>query len=119
LIITDKRTIIKDYKEKLLKFINLVFLFVMLYLTACNSSSTSALIGKWVSEEEPNVVFEFLEDGAGIFSLGKGDIKFTWTVVEKGQLIMTFTERPVEPIDFVISGSVLILGGDKFNKWKQ
>jgi hypothetical protein len=119
LILTDITTTIEGHEEKLLKFCNLALLFVILYLSACNNSGASALVGKWVSEEEQNIAFEFVSDGTGTLFLGENGVKFTWTAEEKGQLILMIYDRPALPINFEISGSALILDGDKYNKLEQ
>jgi hypothetical protein len=93
----------------------------MLFLAGCTDTGTSALIGKWVSEEDQNLVIEFFEDGTAITSVGEYKIRNFWTSEEKGKLTVkaeNVVNAHTVSIDFKISGQVLTLDNDKFRRKK-
>jgi outer membrane biogenesis lipoprotein LolB len=98
-----------------------LILVCMLYLAGCTGSGTSALIGKWVSEEEQDLEIEFFEDGTSITSAGEYKMRFFWTSEEKGKLTIkaeNVTSAHTESLDYKISGQILTLDKDKFRRKK-
>jgi hypothetical protein len=99
-------------KKLILAFgILLVFCFVSVNCSA--QSSNNALVGKWVSEENQDLMLEFFKDGSGTNSF-EDEIfsKFTWKTTESGLLTFSGDDELDGTWDFKITGSTLTIDVD-------
>jgi hypothetical protein len=89
----------------------LVFLVLMVVcLNGCSGSGTSALVGKWVPEEDQGffpLIIELSKDGTGTITQHAANL--TWT---NGRLIVMNEYGDEEDTwDYKLSGSTLIIFG--------
>jgi len=95
-------------KNKIIWYVGIIFLFSMV-----NCTGTSVFVGKWVLNENHDVIFEFLKDGSGILYADVGFAKFKWLATEDGLPTMVGSEADGK-YNYRIYDSILTLTNDNF-----
>jgi len=91
------------------KIILCVGIFLLLSLINCNSKSE--LVGKWVFEENHDIIFEFLKDKSGILNADVGFVRFNWIATEDGLLTIIGSEADGK-YKYKVNNTMLILSDD-------
>lgn len=101
-------------------FFSYLFCLSLAFLSGCGNRDSSALVGKWISEEGKEGELELLKDGTAFVSLAgerSGErISGTWQV-ENGRLIFAYPLNSGMPnqtisMNYTTSGTTLTLADD-------
>ena len=97
-------------KNKRILWSRILLLFALVNFTGCGKS---VFVGKWVLEENHDIIIEFIKNGSGILYADIGFEKFKWVVTEDDLLTIVGSEADGK-YNYKIFDSILTLTNDDF-----